>query len=75
MTRFGTELAPSPSQPGALSQAGKAKQLEEPPMLGLISAGIATGAFVSGAMLGVGLAGLALTARRCRRRRTEAERW
>ena len=42
-------------------------------MLGLISAGIATGAFISGAMLGVGLAGLALTARRCRR--TEAEPW
>lgn len=44
-------------------------------MLGLISYGVATSAFVAGTMVGVGLAGLALMACRGQRRRNEADRW
>lgn len=44
-------------------------------MLGLISFGVATSAFVSGAMFGVGIAGLALAARCRQRRRDELDRW
>lgn len=44
-------------------------------MLGLISYGVATSAFVAGAMVGVGVAGLALMVCRRQRRRDETDPW